>query len=152
MGIIVPFVITDWRVGYPEFVKVADPQIEIAEGIAEAIHANDGSGPVASANVQKQALWAITAHVAFLNYGYGVGSSAPANTIVGRISSATEGSVSVTTENNYPAGTPQWFQQTKYGSTYFMMMAPYRTMRYFARPQVVVDGAYPAPFFGPIVR
>jgi hypothetical protein len=53
-----------------------------------------------------------------------------ASPLVGRIDNASEGSVAVATQNDYPPGTPQWFQQTKYGSDYWAASAPFRTMRY----------------------
>lgn len=67
----------------------------------------------------------LTAHIAALNAV--VNGQAP-SPLVGRISNASEGSVSVATENNYPPGTAQWFQQTKYGSAFYAASAQFRTM------------------------
>lgn len=74
------------------------------------------------------ALHWLTAHLVALN-GTGIlGAAAgqPASTLVGRISSATEGSVTVQTDMQSVPGSEQWFRQTKYGATYWQMVAPYR--------------------------
>lgn len=76
----------------------------------------------------------LTAHIAALN-NQGQGQQSPGSPLdptnpVGRISNATEGSVSVQTQNDYPPGTPQWYQQTRYGSEFWTATAQYRTMRY----------------------
>ena len=73
----------------------------------------------------------LTAHIAAINSGIG---GQPASPLVGRINSATEGSVSVQTENIYPPGTVQWYQSTKYGAAYWAATAQYRTMRYMPSP------------------
>ncbi len=75
----------------------------------------------------------LTAHIAAL-YSQSRGDPEPgqpkdANTPVGRISNATEGSVTVALE--YDATNPQeWFSQTKYGASFWAATATYRTMRY----------------------
>jgi hypothetical protein len=55
----------------------------------------------------------------------------------GRISSASEGSVSAAFDMNVPPGSAQWWAQTKYGSDYWLAMAPYRTMQYRPGPRRV---------------
>ena len=71
----------------------------------------------------------VTAHIATLNAPL---NGQPSSPLVGRISNASEGSVSVQTQNDYPPGTPQWWQQTKYGAAFWAATAGYRTMRYVA--------------------
>lgn len=88
----------------------------------------------------------LTAHIAQLYFG-SVLPTGPqlAGPIVGRISAATEGSVSVTAENDYPPGSPQWYQSTKYGASFWAATAPYRTARY--APGNPMRPAFPG-FFG----
>jgi hypothetical protein len=57
-------------------------------------------------------------------------NGAPSSPLVGRISTAGEGSVSVSTEMQYPQGTVQWFNQTKYGAAFWAGSTKYRSMRY----------------------
>lgn len=134
MGVIVAFDYAAWALRYPEFNStVTQPQANECFVGATMIHANDGSGPVNDAQQQTVLLNALTAHIAQISFG---STQQQASGIVGRIASATEGTVSVTTENRYPEGTAQWFQQTKYGSFYWAATMQFRTMRYSApRPR-----------------
>lgn len=69
----------------------------------------------------------IVAHIAALNAPIGGKASSP---LVGRINSATEGSVSVQAQMDVPAGSAQWYAQTKYGIAYWTATAQFRTFRY----------------------
>jgi hypothetical protein len=136
MGVIVVFDYNAWVTRYPEFaVGGAQP---VAESLATAYfneatlyQANNGAGPVRDSTTQSMLLNMLTAHIASLNAAI---NSAPAPNIVGRINSASEGSVSVGSENLYPPGTPQWYQQTKYGAAWWAATAQFRTMRYRPGP------------------
>lgn len=50
--------------------------------------------------------------------------------IVGRINSATQGSVSVQADMGTTPFTAAWFMQTQYGASAYQLMAPWRTARY----------------------
>lgn len=78
----------------------------------------------------------LTAHIALLNANI---NGQPPSPIVGRINSATEGSVSVQSEMNYPPGSAQWFMQTQPGASYWAATAKYRTMRYVAGPRGFIN-------------
>lgn len=85
----------------------------------------------------------LTAHIAALNAPMADGSQP--SPIVGRISNASEGSVSVASENDYPPGSVQWYQQTKFGAAYWAATVQYRTgPRYAPGPVMGV----PANQFG----
>ena len=145
MGIVVAFSYSAWLAAWPEFtpysigppvvpsgpVPVTSGQASSYFAMATAIHANDGSGPVNNAGLQLTMLNALTAHFAKLLAT--PLNATQASDLVGRISDASEGSVSVRAQNDYPPGTAQWFQQTKYGSAYWQMAAQFRTMRYAPR-------------------
>jgi hypothetical protein len=70
----------------------------------------------------------LTAHIAALNAVELGGRSA--ENIVGRISSASEGSVSISLDSQTP-GTAAWFQQTKYGAAFWQATTQYRKARIF---------------------
>jgi len=59
-----------------------------------------------------------------------------------KINNASEGSVSVQTENDYPPGSVQWFQQTRYGSAFWAATIAYRSVHYLSNKKPVV-GAGP---------
>jgi len=141
MGVTIAFDYTGWIARYPEFsTTVLAPTATMLFNEATIYHRNDGTGPVSSVQAQTVFLWQVVAHLAKLYFGT---NTEPVSSIVGRISNASEGSVSVSTENSYPPGTPQWWQQTKYGSAYWAAAAPYRTMRYLRGPRRPVSPWYP---------
>lgn len=80
----------------------------------------------------------MTAHLAQLNAT--INGQTP-STIPGRISQATQGSVSVQSTLDYPPGSAQWYASTPAGASAWAAMAPYRTMRYFQGCTRVFDPA-----------
>jgi hypothetical protein len=117
---------------YPEFSTVSAPTL--GDYFTEATMYLDNTDASRVSNLAQRALLLnmLTAHVAALN-GSGVnGNGAPG--LVGRINSATEGSVSVSAEYATPAnGTQAYFQQTQYGAAFWAASARYRTMQYIGR-------------------
>lgn len=132
MGVQVTFDYNTWRLRYPEFINIDKALVELYSVEAMLYHANDGSGPVSNTDVQQLLLGMVTAHICQLNapkLGQ-PNNDTGSPQLVGGIVNATEGSVSVQTQNDYPPGTVQWWQQTKYGSGYWTATAHYRTMLY----------------------
>lgn len=118
-----------WVARYPEFAHTVDATLA-AEYFAEAgLYLDNTDVSVVPADAvtyqpRLMLLGMLTAHIAALN--------APKNGregLVGRISSATQGSVSVATDNGAQPGTAAWFQQTQYGASYWTATARYRTFR-----------------------
>lgn len=146
MGVIVTFNYAAWLLAYPEFTGVvAQPQAQEYFNIATSIHRNDGGGPVNDTTVQLNLLNMLTAHIAAL-FAPPAAGQAPANNLVGRISSATQGSVNV--QAAYSTSVTQqmaFFIQTKYGALYWAATSPYRTMRYIPNKNRGVVGP---PGFG----
>ncbi|HEX2753728.1 MAG TPA: DUF4054 domain-containing protein [Alphaproteobacteria bacterium] len=132
MGVQITFDYASWVLIYPQFASLDQTQvINGALPIAELYCRNDGLGPVSTAATQTTLLGLMVAHICQLMYG--VIGKAPSG-LVGRISDATEGSVSVsadfpTTPNN------AWFMQTPFGAAYWQATAAYRTMRYVPGPR-----------------
>jgi hypothetical protein len=92
----------------------------------------------------------LTAHIAALYAPSTASGSSPA-TPPGRISNASEGSVSAAFELNTPQAAA-WYAQTKYGVSFWAATAPFRTMHYVPPPCVVQPlqaWVYPTgPFLG----
>lgn len=86
-----------------------------------------------------------TAHVAKI---LGGSNGAPASGLVGRISDATEGTVSVSAEwASQVSAQSAWWLQTPYGAMAWQALAPFRTMVYVPPPR----GTNPAAAgFGPL--
>ena len=141
MGVSVAFDYQTWRARYPEFTDTVTSDVaQMFFDEATLYLRNDGSGPAKTAGVQSALLNMLVAHLAQLNIGT---AAQPASAIVGRVTSASEGSVSVSADSQYPSGTPQWFQQTRYGSSYWSATAAYRTMHYRVGPRRMMN---PFPF------
>jgi hypothetical protein len=77
---------------------------------------------------RQRLLGLLTAHIAKL---FAPVNGVPSPDFVGRLNSASEGSVSVGLD--FPGISPNaaWYMQTKYGAMYWQLTARYRTMRYF---------------------
>lgn len=123
----------NWALRFPELassVPQALAQLYFNEACDMALPlANDYS----LAGTAYRLLNLLTAHIAALNAPL---NGQPSSPLVGRINSASEGSVSVQTQFDAPPGTPQWFMQTKYGSAYWTATASSRSFRYIpGRPQ-----------------
>ena len=84
---------------------------------------NDGTGPVTSQSMQNDLMNLLTAHLA--TRFTGPDGNDPSG-IVGRISSSSEGSVSVSTEFQSTMNAA-WFVQTQPGATFWAATAAYRT-------------------------
>jgi hypothetical protein len=81
---------------------------------------------------RQRLLGLMTAHIARLLSSVG---GSPASTLVGRISSAGEGSVNVATE--FPLNPESaWFNQTKEGAMFWAATARYRMARYYPGPRL----------------
>jgi Protein of unknown function (DUF4054) len=132
MGVIVQFNYAQWIANplYAGFAATVDS--DQAQGyfdIATTIHRNDGGGPVNDAAQQLNLLNMVTGHLAALFAPPAPGQTP--STLVGRINSATQGSVSVQAAySNNVTEQMAFFIQTKWGALYWMATAPFRTMRY----------------------
>lgn len=140
MGVIVTFDPTAWKALWsPTFDYLTDEQATNYFNLATYVHRNDGGGPVTIEAQQTNLLNLLTAHVAKL-FAPAPGGQAPSG-LVGRISSATEGSVSVQVELVQMSQNSAWFTQTEYGLMYWTAAAPFRTMRYVPNDKQPI-GAY----------
>lgn len=145
LGVVVQLTYLQWLQMFPEFeTTVSQFFWGLLMGMASSLSRNDGGGPVTNAQLQTNLLSLAIAHLAFIFAGT---NTQPASQIVGRIASATEGSVSVTTDNGTVTSSSQAFwQQSKYGSMWWQMSLPFRTFRYLppSRP-----GCGPLPWTYP---
>jgi len=118
-----------WSTRYPELIAagVTQPVADQYFFEAQLYCDNTPQSPIQNLVQRAVLLGMVTAHIAALNAPL---NGQPSSPLVGRISGATQGSVSVQTQNDYPPGTVQWFQSTKYGAAFWAATTQYRTMRY----------------------
>lgn len=143
-----------WVARYPEFSAISEPLAQAYFDEAGLYFANQGwTGSLPQAPTLLNML---TAHIAWL-YAPRDANGNPSSTgqaaspLVGRISSASEGSVSVSTELN-ASGSPSesFFTQTKYGFSFWQATAQFRQARYVAQPTIAADGVFPWRGGGPV--
>jgi len=115
---------------YPEFNALDPVLLGLYFNEATMYCRNDGGGPVHDIQTLTAFLNMLTAHIAALNGGVN-GQSATA--LVGRVSSASEGSVHISVEMKVP-DTASWLMQTKYGAAYWEASKPYRLGGHFVAP------------------
>lgn len=127
-----------FKAAYPLFVNVSDALLTEYFNIATLYLSNSDCSIVQDIPKRTTLLWLLTAHIAYLS-----GALNPGGTpgLVGRVSNATEGSVSVATE--YPMSpNSAWFLQTQWGAIYWQAILSLRSFHYRARPTVVEGQGY----------
>lgn len=110
---------------YPELPETTpDVKIEFWFLQAQTIINNSDCSIVKDSKEREMLLFLLMRHFAALEERASQGG------LVGRISSATEGSVSVSADMGGVSGNVAWFMQTPWGANYWQMTAKYRGFRY----------------------
>lgn len=117
---IVTFDPSNFKLRYPEFADISNDLLNMYFSEASIFFCNTDNSVVTNIAVRGMILCMIVAHIAAL-------SAAP---LVGRISSASEGSVSAQTAYAIASGSRAWYDQTKYGAAAWQAMTPYRCAIY----------------------
>lgn len=128
MDNVVSFDYSAWAARYPELsTSVPQPLAQQYFNEATLYCDNTPCSIVTDLVMRAVLLNMLTAHIAALNAPLNGQSSSP---LVGRINSATEGSVSVGTQLDMPPGSAQWYSQTKYGLAFWQATVQFRSMQY----------------------
>lgn len=139
---VVTFDYQAWAALYPSFCGVdatmAQGYFDIATGFLD----NTEASPVADATRRTSLLYMLTAHIAALFRGENGQGPSP---LVGRVTSATEGSVSVSVDAGTAAGSQAWYMMTRYGALYWAATGFLRRGRYIPGP-VPSTQRLPAPW------
>lgn len=123
MGVVV-FNLQGFRARYRELAETADDLLQAYFDEATIYLSNTECSLVRDLTKRALLLNMLVAHIASMN-------SEGSSPLVGRINSATEGSVSVTTDMGAVSGSAAWFMQTKYGAAYWQATVSLRSFRYF---------------------
>lgn len=122
----------EFLAAYPEFTGTSTGLLQANFNLASINIANCCGSPVVDPVVRQALLYLLTAHITFLFTPSLANNQQPPG-IVGRISSATQGSVSLAAE--FPTTIESaWFNQTKYGAQFWAMTAVVRTMHHIPSP------------------
>lgn len=129
---VVIFDLAAFRVLYPEFTTVPDAAIAFNFTLATFMVDNSCYSVVSDGTKREVLLNVLTAHLTALANGV---NGQPAAGIVGRIDSATEGTVSVSAGYaTQISGSMAYFIQTKYGALFWQLTASFRSFRYIPKP------------------
>jgi hypothetical protein len=140
-----------FRAAYGTFAGCSDAQLQEYFTIAGTVCWNSVRNPAyCTTGLLATLMNLATAHVAWLfaprdAMGNPSSAGAAASPIVGRINSASEGSVSVGAEWN-GSGSPSeaWWLQSPWGATWWQATAQFRQAVYLAKPTVVPGTLPPA--------
>lgn len=137
---VVEFVPADFRALFPQFVDppYTDGILDMYFALATLILSNACDSLVSDAKQRERLLNLLVAHIATITPI----SGAPSPGIVGPVSHAQEGSVSVS--SGFAAQVARnvgWYAQTQFGLTFWQLTAPYRSLRYIA-PSTSGVGAF----------
>lgn len=117
---------------YIEFNCVSDSALLACFNEAGLYLSNADNSPVQNIARRTLLLNMLTAHIAYIG---GLTSADKQARPVGRVNSATEGTVSIGLEYGVP-GTAAWFQQSQYGAAFWQATIALRSFRYIPRPTV----------------
>jgi len=142
---------------FPEFSCMNEPQGQAYFDLAGIYVENSTRNPLWCYGVLPQVMLLVTAHIAWLMAPRDANGN-PAQTgtvpgqIVGRINSASQGSVSVGTTLDGEPGSPSeaWYAQTRYGLMAWQAMAVGRSFRYTVSPTLVGGPVFPGAPWLPI--
>lgn len=125
---------------YPEFASLDPALAQLYFNEATLVLDNTPCSPVTDVGQRAVLLNMLTAHLAQL---YKPGSS---STIVGHVTSASEGSVSVGVEGFGSSPQIAWYMQTRYGASYWNATQAYRSARWIRgnSPYLGVGPSYPS--------
>lgn len=146
----ITFSYSTWIGRYSEFAYVADDVAQLYFTEACIYVDNTGLGPINDPNMLTLILNMTTAHIAALNSPkngeqFDSSGATPSSPLIGRITNASEGSVSVSTDYGDQPTSAAWWNQTKYGAAAYQALLPTRQARYIPnlRPR-----RYNPPFRG----
>lgn len=126
----------EFRALYPNFDSYTDEQLEWFFEMVENDILDNTESACIPLKTRRKLFFLLVAHMAELQNRINDGNTG----LVGRISSATEGSVSISSDYlSSPTALAQWLNQTSYGAMYYAMTAKYRTILWVAsqRPMPV---------------
>lgn len=124
MSGVVVFDPAEFRALYPS-ITATDVQLEDYFAMAETFLDNTECSLVKDLKARKRMLYLLVAHIAMLT-----GMAEKGNPVVGRISSATEGTVSVALDYGTMGNNERWYLQTPWGAMYWQLTKKYRSAVY----------------------
>lgn len=114
---VVSFDYPTWETQYPMFSATVDADAAaFAFSLAELVCDNTDTSIVTKEDQRQKLLYMATAHICQIYYG---SSLQPVSPLVGRVSGATEGSVTIQTDYGQQSASAAWWNQTKWGALFW---------------------------------
>jgi len=137
-----------WSARWPALAAVTpEPTAQaMFDDAAATLLDNSDASPVRDATRRLALFNLLVAHLAALD-ARSAQAGAAGGGMLGRVASASEGSVSVSM-GDYPVGSGKWFEQTQYGAQYWQAVQPYLRFQYHQGPQPFVGVPYPRTYRG----
>lgn len=124
MSGVVVFDPAEFKLLYPS-ITATDEQLEMYFAMAETFLDNTECSIVKDLDARKTMLYLLVAHIALLSQ-----QAENGNPVVGRISNATEGTVSIGLDYGTMGNNERWYLQTPWGAMYWQLTKKYRSMVY----------------------
>lgn len=121
--------ITKFRAMFPEFSNVTDTLLPFLFDQATDYLNNSDFSLVDNVIKRERLLYLLMAHLAYVRYGDANGNGGTG--MVGRISSASEGSVSVSSDAGQVEFRYMWYTQSQYGMEFWQATKVYRMANYY---------------------
>lgn len=121
--------ISKFRAMFPEFSNVTDVQLPFLFDQATDYLNNTDFSLVVDVTKRERLLYLLMAHLAYVRYGDNKGNGGSG--LVGRLSSASEGSVSVSSEAGQVEFRYMWYTQSQYGMDFWQATKVYRMANYY---------------------
>lgn len=121
--------ITKFRAMFPEFSNVTAETLPFLFDQATDYLNNSDFSLVDDVIKRERLLYLLMAHLAYMRYGDANGNGGSG--MVGRISSASEGSVSVSSEAGQVEFRYMWYTQSPYGMDFWQATKVYRMANYY---------------------
>lgn len=124
MSGVVVFDPVEFRALYPA-IQATNDQLDMYFDMAETFLDNTKCSVVKDLGARKRLLYLLVAHIATLT-----GQAEQGNNVVGRVSSATEGTVSISLDYGTMGNNERWYLQTPWGAMYWQLTKKYRSAVY----------------------
>lgn len=126
-----------WSATFPELQVAVTPEVAatLFRRACRMLNNTDTS-IVADVDERLDLLNLVVAHLAAIG---GLGQAGGATGLVGRVTNAKEGDVSVTVDAGPSSASSAWWLQTSYGFEYWTATAGYRTARYVPAAQPMME-------------
>lgn len=121
--------ISKFRAMFPEFSNVADSILPFLFDQSTDYLNNSDYSLVEDAVKRERLLYMLMAHIAYVRYGDASGNGGTG--MVGRLSSASEGSVSVSSDAGQIEFRYMWYTQSPYGMDFWQATKVYRMANYY---------------------